>query len=99
MTIAEIEHNDRKVIIGHTSNCLVPDCSGWIVDSFTGKYWIRCEDPKHRHLKSHVDVVDVDAASDAHTKNDDNDELVSKKRHDQISQRHRLGVANLDVQR
>ena len=24
-----------------------PSCKGWLVDSFSGKYWIRCLDPKH----------------------------------------------------
>ena len=42
-----IPMTQEKIIIGTLSSCIAPSCKGWIVDCFCGKYWIRCQDPKH----------------------------------------------------
>jgi hypothetical protein len=78
---SKIKNQNKIKIVGHVSHCLIPECAGWLVDSFAGKYWIRCKDPKHIDLNSRVDI-DIDATSgNAHaTKNDNHndDELAVK---------------------
>jgi hypothetical protein len=37
----------NRHIIGKTTKCVDAGCNGWLVDSFLGKYWIRCLDTKH----------------------------------------------------
>ncbi|HEY9388006.1 MAG TPA: hypothetical protein VIP70_13275 [Nitrososphaeraceae archaeon] len=44
--------NENRIIIGKTTICIDPDCRGWLVDSFSGKYWIKCLDPKHNNLNT-----------------------------------------------
>jgi hypothetical protein len=43
---------EKRNIIGKTTRCIDPSCNGWIVDSFSGKYWIKCIDPKHNKVKA-----------------------------------------------
>ena len=48
MSTNKIEYkSEGRFVIGHISNCVDTSCEGWLVDSFSGKYWIKCEDPKH----------------------------------------------------
>jgi hypothetical protein len=39
--------SELRNIIGETAACVDSSCKGWLVDSFSGKYWIKCSDPKH----------------------------------------------------
>jgi hypothetical protein len=41
---------DRNVI-GKIPRCADPNCMGWLVDSFSGNYFVKCEDPKHNREK------------------------------------------------
>jgi hypothetical protein len=46
--------NQTKVnhkIIGEVPKCLLPLCQGWLVDTFSEKYWIRCLDPRHNNQR------------------------------------------------
>ena len=36
------------IIVGTTPECIHHDCKGWLIDSFSGRYWIQCKDPKHQ---------------------------------------------------
>ena len=40
-------HNEDNKIVGTVNRCVNLDCTGWLVDSFSGKYWVRCQDPRH----------------------------------------------------
>jgi hypothetical protein len=42
-----VSKEEDRVVIGKTTSCYDPSCNGWLVDSFSGKYFIRCTDPKH----------------------------------------------------
>jgi hypothetical protein len=44
--------NRIRLNIGNTSRCIDSSCTGWYVDSFVGKYWIQCLDPKHLNNNS-----------------------------------------------
>jgi hypothetical protein len=41
------DEEENRNIIGKTPTCAAENCTGWLVDSFAGKYFIKCEDPKH----------------------------------------------------
>lgn len=41
------EFNKKRNIVGETSMCIDSNCTGWLVDSILGIYWIRCKDPCH----------------------------------------------------
>jgi hypothetical protein len=43
---------EKRNVIGETTRCMHQSCNGWIVDSFSGKYWIKCVDPKHNKIKA-----------------------------------------------
>jgi hypothetical protein len=43
------EENSSAIIMGEISRCIDPSCNGWYVDSFLGKYWIKCLDPSHHN--------------------------------------------------
>jgi len=43
---------DSRNIVGEISTCVDSTCEGWLVDSFLGKYWIRCKDPRHIENKN-----------------------------------------------
>ena len=45
--MSENQPKDNHKIIGEVTKCLLPLCHGWLVDTFSGKYWIRCLDPRH----------------------------------------------------
>jgi hypothetical protein len=45
------DHNTEKKVIGAINACVDPDCTGWLVDSFLGKYWIECLDARHNRDK------------------------------------------------
>jgi hypothetical protein len=48
--------NGDRIVIGKTTRCVDPSCTGWLVDSFSsGKYWIQCIDKKHSVDQNHVD--------------------------------------------
>jgi hypothetical protein len=49
------EENNRH-IIGKTTKCVHPTCQGWLVDTFSHKYWIRCIDSKHSKNLNHKKV-------------------------------------------
>jgi hypothetical protein len=47
---------EGRTIIGSTTHCVDPSCTGWLVDSFLGKkYWIQCLDKKHSIDKNQVE--------------------------------------------
>jgi hypothetical protein len=53
MRIAKDGSNKKsRNVIGQISSCVDSSCQGWLVDSFLGKYWIRCKDAKHIENKS-----------------------------------------------
>ena len=58
-----------KIIIGIIPECLHPDCKGWIVDTFAGKYWIRCEDPRHGQVNTRV-IARLAPGADDNVEND-----------------------------
>lgn len=47
----ERSRSELRNIIGETSACVDFSCKGWLVDSFSGRYWIKCSDPKHNANK------------------------------------------------
>lgn len=52
------DDDSSKAVIGQTSHCVDSSCKGWLVDSFSGKYWIRCNDPKHnRYIGNKMQAV------------------------------------------
>ena len=46
-----VEEEKNRNIIGKTPTCAAENCTGWLVDSFSGKYFVKCEDPKHERKK------------------------------------------------
>ncbi|MGA9843906.1 MAG: hypothetical protein WBQ25_16500 [Nitrososphaeraceae archaeon] len=50
-------------IIGEVSKCLLPLCQGWLVDTFSGKYWIRCLDPKHNNNQRQIETEEAASQS------------------------------------
>ncbi|HEY7082504.1 MAG TPA: hypothetical protein VH500_22675 [Nitrososphaeraceae archaeon] len=42
-----IERHKEFKIVGTLYSCIDSNCSGWIVDTLTGKYWIKCMDARH----------------------------------------------------
>ena len=58
--------NQTKVnheIIGEVQKCLLPLCQGWLVDTFSGKYWIRCLDPKHNTKQRQIEIEEAASQS------------------------------------
>ena len=55
--VAEIlvEQNKEKHVVGTVDTCLDRNCTGWLVDSFQGKYIIECLDPRHDVIKKQVE--------------------------------------------
>jgi hypothetical protein len=41
------EHSKTRVVVGTIPTCIDLECTGWIVDTIIGKYWIKCMDAKH----------------------------------------------------
>jgi hypothetical protein len=46
------EEEENRNIIGKIPTCAAKNCTGWLVDSFAGKYFIKCEDPKHNAVNN-----------------------------------------------
>lgn len=44
-----IEGNKETNVVGTLYTCLDSNCTGWIVDTIIGKYWIKCMDAKHNN--------------------------------------------------
>jgi hypothetical protein len=58
--------SDKEVIV-EISSCIDAACTGWLVDSISGKYYVRCRDPKHNLAEE----------SDRNTKNEAGDQPAS----------------------
>ena len=71
-------NNNSTNIIGQITTCVHPDCQGWLVDSFSGKYWIRCLDPKHNN--NHRQIETEEAASQSTFLNQPEQRSQQKKR-------------------
>ena len=55
--MAEESRSELRNIIGETAACVDSSCKGWLVDSFSGRYWIKCLDSKHNPDKMRRDQV------------------------------------------
>ena len=69
---------EKRNIIGETTRCIDPSCNGWIVDSFSGKYWIKCIDPKHNKVKA---VGSPNPAAQQKAIHQPRDDLSQKRQH------------------
>lgn len=45
------DDEENQNIIWKTTSCAAENCTGWLVDSFFGKYWVKCLDQKH-HIQN-----------------------------------------------
>ena len=55
----EMPENQTKgsiKIIGEVPKSLLPLCQGWLVDTFSEKYWIRCIDPRHNDNQRQIEI-------------------------------------------
>jgi len=57
--MSENQATSRIKIIGEVSKCLLPLCHGWLVDTFSEKYWIRCLDPKHDNNHRQIETEEA----------------------------------------
>ena len=58
--------NETKVnhkVIGEVPKCLLPICQGWLVDTFSEKYWIRCLDPRHINNQRQIEIEEAASQS------------------------------------
>ena len=39
--------NNFREVVAHVDRCIDQRCSGYLVDSISGKYWVKCLDPRH----------------------------------------------------
>ena len=61
---------EDRVVIGKTTSCFDPGCNGWLVDSFSGKYFVKCEDPKHENSRERVEDGKAASRSTTSTSNE-----------------------------
>ena len=74
------EKSGRRIVIGQTTSCFDLSCNGWLVDSFSGKYFIKCEDPKHENSRGRVEEGKAASRSTTSTSNEPEQSLLRQGR-------------------
>ncbi len=47
--------DNNRIVLGRITECVDPECQGWLVDSVLGKYIVECLDPRHNVTKKQVE--------------------------------------------
>jgi hypothetical protein len=74
------EEEENRNIIGKIPTCAAENCTGWLVDSFSGKYFVKCEDPKHENNREQVEDGKAASRSTTSTSNDSEQSLLRQDR-------------------
>jgi len=61
-----MERHKEFKIVGTLYSCIDSNCSGWIVDTLTGKHWIKCVDARHNNQQDKSEVSQPYRAAATH---------------------------------